>query len=239
MRGFPRVSSPGHGLVILLAVVVLVTCALGIWQVQRGRGKQHKMHLFEQAMKEPPIPWQTAMGQIAQSAKPIAYRKTITCGVFDGAHQFLLEGRGKDTGEPQYEVWTPLRLASGYLIVSRGLVQHDRHVGLDVSTAPRCVQGLLRPWPAGGVRLGPGIMDEESWPKVAVAPNPEEIGRALGQPIIQALFLLAPEEPDGFARHWRMDGFGPSRHFGYAMTWFVMAACALAAAAWLVMCERS
>ncbi len=228
----------GYGLLAFLLVIVAVTCVLGIWQIHRGRVKQQALRRFDQAWREPPMPWQQPERYLVSPGQQLFYKKIIVCGVYDGAHQFLLEGRGKDTGEPQYEVWTPLRLTSGYLIVSRGLVQHDRHVGLGVSGARRCIQGLLRPWPKKGFRLGPGIVDEEAWPKVAVTPTQDEVRRALGYSVYGVVVLLHPEEPDGFVRHWRMEGLGPPRHYGYAVTWFALAACALTTAIWLAARKR-
>ena len=228
----------GYGLLAFLLMIVVVTCALGIWQIQRGRVKQEVLRRFDRALHEPPLPWQPSESSLSPTGQQLFYKKIIVCGVYDGSHQFLLEGRSTDTGEPQYEVWTPLRLASGYLIVSRGLVQHDRHVGLGVAGSPRCIQGLLRPWPKQGFRLGPGIVAEETWPKVAVTPTQDEVRRALGHPVFGVVVLLDPEDPDGFVRHWRMGGFGPLRHYGYAVTWFALAACALAMAIWLATRKR-
>jgi cytochrome oxidase assembly protein ShyY1 len=229
---------PGSGLLVLLLVVMFVTCALGIWQIRRGQVKQHAMALFDQASRDPPIPWQQAMQQLSHSWHGVAYKNIVACGVYDEAHQFLLEGRGNDTGEPQYEVWTPLHITSGYLIVSRGLIQHDKHAAIHVPSTYRCITGLLRPWPRGGLRLGPGILDQATWPKVAVFPTPEEVHQALGRPVFDVVVMLHPKEPDGFVRQWRMDGFGPARHFGYALTWFALAACSLVAAVWLALQKR-
>jgi surfeit locus 1 family protein len=94
-----------------------------------------------------------------------------------------------------------------------------------VGTGQRTVSGRLDNLPVPGVRIGEaGVAGDQRWPRVLLFPTVTDIERALGGRVAPRIVLLDADLPDGYEREWRPAiGFGPERHFGYALQWFALA----------------
>jgi surfeit locus 1 family protein len=67
----------------------------------------------------------------------------------------------------------------------------------------------------------------------------DELHRALERRLFPRILLLDADQADGFVRDWKPSTFPPERHFGYAVTWFSLAATvAIVALVLLVMRSR-
>ena len=80
--------------------------------------------------------------------------------------------------------------------------------------------------------MGAAIPEVESWPVHAVYPVYEDLEVTLGRPVQPFVLLLDRDDANGFYREWTPAGFGPGKHFGYALQWFAMAAVLLGLLAW-------
>jgi len=55
-------------------------------------------------------------------------------------------------------------------------------------------------------------------------PDLAELAAALGEPVEPWVLLLSPQAEDGFLREWQPGGMPATRHLGYAVQWFALAA---------------
>jgi len=140
-------------------------------------------------------------------------------------------------GQPGYRVLTPFRREGDprLLLVDRGWVplgaSRGVHPNVKVGSDFRAVSGRLDGLPEPGVHVGTaGVPGDKQWPRVLNFPRQADIERVLGAKVESRILLLDPAAPDGYERVWRPSlGFGPERHLGYAIQWFVLALVALVA----------
>ena len=150
-------------------------------------------------------------------------------GTFDAERQFVVRYRsnGDDRG---YEVVTPLRTASGVVLVDRGFVATERS-GQIPATAPTP--------PSGEVTVVGHVRRNEQGRRAAVTPvdgqvrliNSDAIGAALGEPVRNGYIGLITVTPAAVRRvRCRSSCRRSTRdpHFWYAVQWFGFAAIAAA-----------
>jgi len=132
----------------------------------------------------------------------------------------------------------PFKLNSGQrVLVNRGWVPvgASRDVLPDISTGVSeeqqwvTLEGVLSR-PSKGLASGPAVEPSTQWPKrlqyVDYAALNELYDEPLVPVIVQARRFGAPvTEPWHLLANWEpTESFGPSRHLGYAVQWFAMAA---------------
>ncbi len=220
MSGDKRLAlRPLPTLIVTLLTALLLW--LGTWQLGRADEKRALLAAFEAAPE--PLPWQ-ALAVDAPRYTPVALR-----GEYDAERQVLLDTMSHE-GRPGYHVLTPFRLTDGRLVaVNRGWRAWDGpRDALPPLPAPRGVvyiEGRVSPFFQPGMRLAGGNeLEAAAWPRLAVFPEPAEVSRWLGEDIDPRMVLLAPEAPGGFVRAWRPAQIPPSRHVGYAVQWYSLAA---------------
>ena len=206
----------------------ILTVYLGIWQLHRGDQKKALDRQYLAAAQQPPIELKAATAPLAG----LAATAVIARGTYLGERQLLLDDQVHGD-MPGYNVWTPLRLSGGGLvIVNRGWVPHgpNRHTlpPLPVPEGEVSVPGLWRTLPEPGLHLNsgcaPGKVSAE-WPRIVLYPTAMDLDCFYGEPVMAGEVLLAPEAPAGYVREWRIssEGFPPARHYAYAAQWFAFA----------------
>lgn len=201
--------------------MLLLLLWLGTWQLSRAQGKRDMLAKFDQPSAM--IRWDDA-GQT-----PPRYAPVTATGVYLAQRQVLLEGISHN-GQPGLEVLTPLRLATGGVVmVNRGWIPwQGTRDALPMPSAPVgtvTIKGRARAFAQPGLRLGQGNGSlATTWPRLAVYPSREEIAMWLGEAVAPAQMLLDEGVEGGFMRQWRPDAFPPSRHIGYAVQWYALAA---------------
>jgi len=207
----------------------VLTVYLGIWQLHRGAEKKALDQQYAAAALLPPVELQAAAAPLAG----LAASAVTVHGEYLADRQLLLDDQVQNE-MPGYNVWTPLRLAGGGLvIVNRGWVPHGANrqtlPPLPVSAGPVSLHGLWRSLPEPGVRLGnsgcaPGHVPAV-WPRIVLYPTAADLQCFYGEPLMPGEVLLAPDAPDGYVREWRVSslGFPPARHYAYAAQWFAFA----------------
>lgn len=202
--------------------------SLGSWQLHRGQSKQALQDSF--AVESP-----SEVLMLDSKAPPpemLMTTRAAANGRYDERRQLLLDNQTR-ARVPGYRVWTPLQLADGgWLIVDRGWVaaNPDRGVlpAIDVSTAPRRVQGHWRPLPQPGLRLATKPCEATGFPRVMSYPTQDDLACVLGAPVAAGVLLLDAAETDGYVREWTLPNpVPPARHYGYAAQWFAFAATLL------------
>jgi surfeit locus 1 family protein len=218
-----------------LALVALtpLLIGLGLWQLERAREKGELIAAYEEGGGEA----LALDAALARGLDAALYRRVALTGRYLGARQFLLDGQ-VEAGQAGYDVLTPFVLADGggTILVDRGFVAQgparEPLADLAVAGGERQVTGRLARLPRAGLRLGPvGEGAGQSWPRAMLYPERAELESALGQPLLEPLVLLDPQEPGGYARQWRVSEIPPERHVAYALQWFAFAATLVAISA--------
>lgn len=219
--------------VLAVAVACAAFAALGTWQLRKGLHKQALLQRYSMTAGAAPV-------DLVQAVPPAAIAGVAAQarGTYQADRQILLDSQehGDESG---YDVWTPLRMAGGgLLIVNRGWIPagRDRRSFPPLPAPPGTVslRGIWRALPKPGLQLGgpqcvPG-QAPASWPQVAVYPTAADLGCYYGEPVAAGELLLDAAEPGGYVRQWRaaMEVIPPARHFAYAAQWFAFALAALA-----------
>jgi cytochrome oxidase assembly protein ShyY1 len=207
----------------------IVTVYLGIWQIHRGDAKQALDRQYAAAAQQPPVELQAATAPLAN----LAATAVTVHGEYLAERQLLLDDQAQN-GMAGYDVWTPLRLAGGGLvIINRGWVPHgaSRQIlpPLPAPAGAVSLHGLWRSLPEPGVRLGgsgcvPGHVPAD-WPRLVLYPTAADLACFYGEPVMAGEVLLAADEPAGYVRDWQVStqGLPPMRHYAYAAQWFAFA----------------
>lgn len=211
------------------AAFVVLFVALGAWQLSRGLEKRAGEAAFRSETGF--AAWQDGM-----QIRP--FQRLKAAGRFDGERQLLLENIIVDSRNG-YFVITPLDTAAGepLLLVNRGWIETsaDGPPGpriLEVPPGRITVRGRAGRLPRSGFKMGEAVAPGSSWPRTAVYPDYGEVAAALGRAVQPFVLLLDGEDPYGFHREWAPAGFGPGKHFGYALQWFAMAMVLLGLLVW-------
>jgi surfeit locus 1 family protein len=207
---------------VLTAAAVALFLSLAAWQLRRGLARQE----LQRAFAETSAPAQVLS---ARSAPPagLDLQRARASGRYRADRQ-LLQGQSR-RAQPGYQVWTPLELADGALvIVDRGWIAREAPPAAPPA-GEVAVTGFWRALPEPALRLGaPGACPADPrFPAVVVYPERAELECLLGPRVVAGLLLLDAAAPGGFVREWGDFGFPPERHFGYAVQWGALALAAL------------
>lgn len=231
----------GFALAALLGVALFAM--LGVWQLERGLGKQAQLAQQDAALQanlELPI-----AQALATEAAPGAIRKVAGRGRYRTPLLLLdSQQRAGRVGLRVYAVATVLGAETDKrLLVDMGWLPMGPDRVIPTPQAPdgeRALRGLLVPWPGQGMRLAPN-----PWPSTLTTPvllntlDADEIERAFGVALAPVVLRLAPELDDGYERDLEAlpNTLPPERHYGYAVQWFGLAATV--AVVYLVLTWRS
>lgn len=228
-RRFRPTLVPTLGLVLLLAVTV----GLGNWQRQRAHDKQALRDQYEAASRAPPL----ALGAgAAVAADPAAlrYRAVRVQGVYDAAHQVLIDNR-VHAGRPGFDVVAPLKVDDGsrYVLVDRGWVA----LGPSRAEPPRApppsgtvsIEGRINLPPARYLELG----DDSSAGPIRQNLDIARIAASTGLPLLPFIVEQTGGSGDGLVRDWSAPDFGIEQHESYMVQWYSLAA--LGVALWLAL----
>lgn len=214
---------------LLTLPMLALLCGLGTWQIRRGLEKAGLQQDYAAAQTLPPAAARAAPP--APQASPLRLRAE---GSYVDDRSLLLDNQTHGQ-TPGRRVWTPLRLDDGTLmLVDRGWVPLNASPSVAESPAPPgglAVIGLWRRLPEPGLRLEgkSTCAPAPRFPVLVNYPTAAEVGCLLGEPVSDGLLLLDPDAPGGFVREWHgaLSEIPPSRHYGYAAQWFLLAATLL------------
>lgn len=197
-------------------------CTLGTWQIHRAQAKQALLNQYSASAQVPTQVFESK----AAVADVITHVKVS--GRYEAARQLLLDNQSHQQ-RPGYQVWTPLRLHSGELIVvNRGWIPLTNRAALPALSAPLELQqitGYWQPLPKAGMRLGPvACVKATVYPQLVNYPTAQDLSCLFGEPVVSGELLLDADQAAGYVRVWNFDsGIPPSRHYGYAVQWFALA----------------
>ncbi|MCK9606475.1 MAG: SURF1 family protein [Methylomonas sp.] len=224
------------------ALMMLLLCSLGVWQL--GRAEQKKQMLLQQqaAIDSGVI---NLNQQAVADVSAVRYRKAKLTGHYDPAHQFLLDNQIVD-GKTGYFVLTPFRVngRQSAILINRGwlAVGGDRNQMPDLTmrTEPTEVTGRINQFPSVGLVLKGAEIPTENWPSVVQIVDSKVLSQKLGYEIAAFQIELEASVADGYKREWRINvPIPPEKHLAYAVQWFGLALTLTALFIWISIKNRS
>jgi cytochrome oxidase assembly protein ShyY1 len=223
---------PAWWLWVLFILAEVGFVAAAHWQWQRGQFKDQRARDFTAALA-------------AITTGPAADFATVRAlsGDFAAAHlrgrllidRVYLHDNRIVNGEYGVDVYVPLEIDGGYVLVNMGWIAADRS-----RRAPPVVplllpefdaQGLIAPAPAlGMMHSGRGVPAPAESAQLRIDIDPTMIALEappLAPMLIDRVFWPAPELRSPFRRDWQPSGMPADRHRGYALQWASFAAAIL------------
>jgi surfeit locus 1 family protein len=209
---------------LVVALLVPVLVALGLWQLQRADEKRRIAADFEAGAAPVDVHDTGALRALGELPRFQAVRLS---GRYVPERQFLLDNM-TDGGAAGYRVLTPFHAEGSdvWIIVDRGWVakSHDgRLPDVAVDDGVRSIEGRTSRLPRPGLELAGKSAIEGSWPRIVQFPRLSDLETILDRSLAGAVVLLDPAAEHGFLRRWQPIDFGPERHLGYAVQWFALA----------------
>lgn len=181
-------------------------------------------------------------GQVGSDTQ---YRQVRLVGVYDTAHQFLARQREDDSGDPGYDVVTPLVLANGTaVLVNRGWIA----MGSSISASPP----IPAP-PSGSVTVigrleqaethaSTGIRDETGLPAGQIMLiDPATLGPQVGRPLYGGFAALVSESPERAGAPVTLDtpstSDTPYMYLVYWIQWWLFSA--IVVGAWIAIIRQT
>ena len=213
-------------LIVFVAVLGVVFVSMGQWQLDRLAERRERNATTIANERSPTQPYEQVFSHPITDADQ--WQRVEARGTFDADHQFVVRYRSNGTLDG-YEVVTPLRTASGVVLVDRGFIPLQRGVQIP-SAAPAP--------PAGEVTVVGHVRRSEKGRRAATTPvgnqmrliNSDAIAGTLPYPIKSGyigLLTVQPEQAGGF-QSIQLPDLSEGPHFWYAVQWFMFTAVGVA-----------
>lgn len=237
--------APGINWTILsLGLVLLaILLRLGFWQLERAADKQQLLaHIAAQQAQAP-----LALGSLhgrgidadATATEPVldpslTYRRVSVSGHFNPLRYWLLDNQ-VEQGVVGYHVIGLLESDAGIrLLVNRGWVAapmyREQLPAVEFPAGLQTLTGRLV-IPAHNRLLNTTARDPATagWPLRIQELDLHDAEQQLGLPLFPAVLQLATDDPAALVMEWRDVNVSVSKHQGYALQWFAMAAALVVA----------
>lgn len=215
-----RRFSPGF--LILTLLFVALTLSLGFWQLDRAEQKQELLDIYSER-SQTSVPLET----VIDDWKSHHYQRIGAQGAFLTDKQILLENQVRE-GQVGYHVYVPFRTTANDIILVNTGWQKKPEEKADIPETQVRIEGLLRPPPEVGLRLG--SLDQTSFDRPYRTPyvDIDWIGTRLDLNLSPFVLLLASDNSGEIVTDWTPVRMPPEQHRGYAVTWFSLAAALVA-----------
>jgi cytochrome oxidase assembly protein ShyY1 len=213
-------------LIVFVAALGVAFVSLGNWQLDRLAQRKERNATTIANEQKPVQPYEQVFTHPITDADQ--WQQVEARGTFDAEHQFVVRYRS-NRGADGYEVVTPLRTASGTVLVDRGFIPLERGTRIP-SVAPLP--------PAGEVTVVGHVRRNERGRRAATTPagnqmrliNSDAIAATLPYEIESGyigLLSVQPEQQGGF-QPIQLPDLSEGPHFWYAVQWFLFTAIGLA-----------
>ena len=211
---------------MFVAVLGVIFVNLGEWQLDRLAQRKERNATTIANEQKPVQPYEQVFTHPITDADQ--WRRVEARGTFDAEHQFVLRYRSNGDADG-YEVVTPLRTATGAVLVDRGFIPLERGARIPaVAPAP----------PTGEVTVLGHVRRDEKGRRAAITPvdnqmrliNSKAIAATLPYPITSGyigLLTVQPEQQGGL-QPIQLPDLSEGPHFWYAVQWFMFTAVAVA-----------
>ncbi len=206
-------------LVLFVIGLAVAFVNLGTWQLDRLAQRKERNASTRTNEQAPVRPYQEIFGRPILDADQ--WQRVEARGTFDAEHQIIV--RYRTAGDIDgYEVVTPLRTASGAVLVDRGLVP---------VTSGAQIPTLAPPPPSGDVVVVGHVRRSEKGRAAATTPvnghvrlvNAAAIAATLPYPVADGYIGLLSVQPaqQGDLKPIPVPELSNGPHFWYAMQWFM------------------
>jgi cytochrome oxidase assembly protein ShyY1 len=213
-------------LIAFVAALGIAFVSLGNWQLDRLAQRKERNATTIANEQKPVQPYEQVFTHAITDADQ--WQRVEARGTFDADHQFVVRYRGNG-GVDGHEVVTPLRTASGAVLVDRGFIPLERGTRIP-SLAPVP--------PAGEVTVVGHVRRSEKGRRAATTPvgnqmrliNSDAIAATLPYDIESGyigLITIRPEQQGGF-QPIQLPELSDGPHFWYAVQWFMFTTIAVA-----------
>jgi len=213
-------------LIVFVAVLGVAFVNLGNWQLDRLAQRKERNATTIANEQKPIQPYEQVYTRPITDAEQ--WQRVEARGTFDADHQYVVRYRSNG-GTEGYEVVTPLRTASGVVLVDRGFIPLERGTRIP-SAAPAP--------PAGEVTVVGHVRRNEQGRRAATTPvgnqmrliNSNAIATTLPYEITSGyigLLTVQPEQQGGF-QPIQLPDLSEGPHFWYAVQWFLFTAIGVA-----------
>jgi cytochrome oxidase assembly protein ShyY1 len=213
-------------LIAFVAVLGVVFVSLGNWQLDRLAERRERNATTIANEQKPVQPYEQVFTHSITDADQ--WQRVEARGTFDADHQFVVRYRSNG-GVDGYEVVTPLRTASGAVLVDRGFIPLERGTRIpSVAPVP----------PAREVTVVGHVRRNEKGRRVATTPVGNQM-RLISSDAIAAtlpyeiesgyigLLTVQPDQQGGF-QPIQLPELSDGPHFWYAVQWFMFTTVAVA-----------
>ena len=184
-------------LIVFVALLGVTFVSLGNWQLDRLAQRKERNATTITNEQKPVQPYEQVFTHPITDADQ--WQRVEARGTFDADHQFIVRYRSNG-GADGYEVLTPLRTASGAVLVDRGFIPLERGTRIP----------SVAPVPPTQVRL----INSDA---IAVTLPYEIESGYIG------LLTVQPEQQGGF-QPIQLPDLSEGPHFWYAVQWFLFTA---------------
>lgn len=220
------------GFFTLCAIVVIVCCLLGIWQIYRYQQKKILLIMSQQRIHAPPVPLvslqMNAKQQHGVKITDLPFKNVTLNGIYINSLTVLLQNRFYHD-QLGFEVLTPVKIANDpmLLLIDRGWISKPKQTALPTIASPTKQQlrivGYIKLLNEYQFTLGANILDTTKRPLVAQKIDLAELSKIYHRPIYPFILRLEASQPYGYVRDWTISTILPERHLAYAIQWFLFA----------------
>ncbi len=206
------------------AAFIALTVSLGVWQTHRAAEKQALQSLMEARMHETAL----QLAGSVDSAAALLYRRVRAAGEWIASGQIFIDNQVHG-GRAGFHVITPLRLdgRKEAVLVNRGWIarsaEYPRAPPVAVPAGRVEVAGMATLPPRRVLELASTTIAGNVWQNLSI----ERYAAQTGTAVLPVVVLADVPAPGLIGVHDKPDA-GIARHREYALTWFALAATALA-----------
>jgi len=203
---------------------VVLTVALGFWQLGRAEFKQALQSRINDLARQPPI----AIGAQALDVDAVLLRPVEARGRYDPVHVVFIDNRVYNH-RPGYYVMMPLRIAGSdkFVLVNRGWIasgaERNQVPAVKTPSGEVLVRGTATAPSERFLELSSKVAEGNVWQNMVL-----ERYRQATHLDVQGIILQqtegAPAPDDGLIRDWPPVDLKRNTHLAYAVQWFALAA---------------
>jgi cytochrome oxidase assembly protein ShyY1 len=213
-------------LIVFVGVLGVAFVSLGNWQLDRLAQRKERNATTIANEQNPIQPYEQVFTHPITDADQ--WQRVEARGTFEADHQYVVRYRSNGDAEG-FEVVTPLRTASGVVLVDRGFIPLERGTRIpSMAPAP----------PAGEVTVVGHVRRNERGRRAATTPvgnqmrliNSNAIATTLPYELPSGyigLLTVQPEQQGGF-QPIQLPELSEGPHFWYAVQWFLFTAIGVA-----------
>lgn len=213
---------PRIGTTVAAVIGVLLTLALGQWQIGRAQYKEDLQARYDTLGREPAA----AVGGRLIERDDVLFRRVEVRGEFAPDLTVFVDNRVYKH-QPGFHVATPMRIAGSelYVLVNRGWVASPRDRSLPQVSTPsgeQVVRGVAIAYSERFLELSTKVAEGNIWQNLVFERYHQATKLQLQPFVIQQEATAGSSATDDLIRDWSRPDLGRNTHLAYAFQWYAM-----------------